>query len=594
MYQRIGATVSRGMIGSVPAALANRVWTLVVRYLPAEVVGSAVMLTACLAASQWTDSIVVIALVAVVAESVGFYGVIVAMITREQWRLTEGRPRRIRVVARRTLMLTMAEFAPAELVDTVTRAPVMALGIFLLGPGFVGLMAGKIVADLVFYTVSGSLFHVTRDTGLRQPRTEPVDDLLRERRLAELRELLDRPDVSAGLAAQGTPLQILDTERVRLTYRRLGAAFSTVRFHYAVKALPHPSVIEAIDAEGGWFDVASLGELDLVRSVGVSARRVIHTHPVKSRAEIVAAVGAGVDVFVIDSPGELRKFIDLGVDARILVRLAYRNDTAVSDLSAKFGVDHDAGERLVEEGLAAGLDMAGFSFHVGSQTCEVEKFVSATAATIELMERLESRYEHRFTLLDIGGGFPAAHEVEVISIEEIAEGLNPLLESVAAKWQVIAEPGRVVVADAMTSLTTVVGTAERDGATWCHLDDGVYGTWSNVVFEHIRPIVVAEPELRGAARTQRVVLAGPTCDSIDVIATESLMPELVEGDVLMSPTMGAYTSATATEFNGLQSQRVLVLGRDHQPAPKQMNDVGESLVASASAWAGGAPTAIRR
>jgi ornithine decarboxylase len=334
--------------------------------------------------------------------------------------------------------------------------------------------------------------------------------------------------------------------------------------------------------EGCGFDIATTEELTAVRAHGVSPDRIIHTHPIKKPSEIADARAAGVRTFVVDNATELSKFAGAGPQVRVLVRLAYRSPHAKSDLSSKFGVGPFEAGHLLEQGLAQGTRIAGFSFHVGSQLDDPQRFGDALADTLTLMDHLEHSYSVRFDTLDIGGGFPVAYEKTVASIEAIAAVLRPMLEPRRRTLDIIAEPGRVLVAEAMTAVTSVVGIAERTDGRWYYLDDGVYGAYSNVVGEDAHPLMLAEKELstigrvtethRPAADTHRwATLAGPTCDSADVIAREVLLPDLRPGDLVVSPAMGAYTVVTASQFNGRPAPRVAVMGA--APASGSMDAV---------------------
>ena len=387
---------------------------------------------------------------------------------------------------------------------------------------------------------------------------------VREVRLAEASTLLAGADARAALALHGTPLMLLEPDRVRAQYRRLREALPFVRFHYAVKALDHDAVLSVLADEGCGFDVAGTEELTAVREHGVSSERIIHTHPVKKPSEIADAVRAGVRTFVVDNAAELAKFAGLGPRIGVLVRLAYRSPHAKSDLSSKFGVGPFEAAHLIEQALAQGTRIAGFSFHVGSQLDDPQRFGDAVAETLALMDHLQAVYPVRFDTLDIGGGFPVAYDKPVASIEAVAAVLRPLLEPRRRELDIIAEPGRVLVAEAMTAVTSVVGVAERADGRWYYLDDGVYGAYSNVIAEDAHPLLFAEKELGAGERPMEVhrwaTLAGPTCDSADVIAREVLLPDLGPGDLVVSPAMGAYTVVTASQFNGRPAPRVVVIG----------------------------------
>lgn len=385
----------------------------------------------------------------------------------------------------------------------------------------------------------------------------------RQVRADETAALLASDIAQAAIALHGTPVLLLDPETVRRQFRRLSTALPFVRFHYAVKALSHEAVIDALADEGCGFDVATGEELDLLD--GIDRARIIHTHPIKKASEIAEALAAGVRTFVVDNDGELEKFAGTPDDVRLLIRLAYRSPMAKSDLSTKFGVGPFEAAHLVERALERGIRIGGFSFHVGSQLDDPARFAAAITETLALMDHLESTLGVRFETLDIGGGFPVAYDTAVTPLEDLAAVIRPLLAERADRLSIIAEPGRVMVAEAMTLITSVVGVSERGDGRWYYLDDGLYGSYSNVLTEDVHPLIFAASELLGrdtdAATHRWATLAGPTCDSSDVIANEALLPELAVGDLLVSPVMGAYTVVTSTRFNGRAQTPVAVVGQ---------------------------------
>jgi len=392
---------------------------------------------------------------------------------------------------------------------------------------------------------------------LRDART------IRDIRRDEIAALLSSDIARAAIALHGTPVLLLDPESVRRQYRRLSAALPFVQFHFAVKALAHEEVLAALADEGCGFDVATGEELALLD--GIAPDRIIHTHPIKKATEIAEALDAGVRTFVIDNEIELEKFAAAPADVRLLVRLAYRSPHAKSDLSSKFGVGPFEAAHLVERARERGIRVGGFSFHVGSQLDDPARFAAAITETLALMDHLEATLDVRFDTLDIGGGFPVGYDSAVTSLEDLAAAVRPLLEPRAGRLTILAEPGRVMVAESMTLVTSVVGIAERSDGRWYYLDDGLYGAYSNVLTEDVHPLIFAECEIAGRdtnAGTHRwATLAGPTCDSTDVIAREALLPDLAVGDLLVSPAMGAYTVVTATRFNGRSITPIAVVGQ---------------------------------
>src|SRR5580692_9367538 len=169
------------------------------------------------------------------------------------------------------------------------------------------------------------------------------------------------------VARYGSPLLVIDAERVRQQYRRLSAALPGVDLHYALKPLPHPSVISTLHAAGAFFDLATNGEVELVRRLKVAPERCIHTHPIKRDSDIRTALAYGVSRFVIDNPDELRKFVKYRTRCSLLIRISFRSPDARCDLSRKFGCEPEAVPELLRLAAELRIKIDGLSFHVGSQ-----------------------------------------------------------------------------------------------------------------------------------------------------------------------------------------------------------------------------------
>ena len=183
----------------------------------------------------------------------------------------------------------------------------------------------------------------------------------------------------------GSPLLILDCERVRAQWRALSRALPRVDLHYALKPMPHPALVQTVIAAGGFLDLATTGEVQLVERLGVAPERCIHTHPIKRPQDIANALQFGVRTFVADNPDEVRKFARLGGQVQLLLRVSFRAPGAVCDLSRKFGCDPE--DVLPLARLAAGLRIGvrGLSFHVGSQTASATKHVEALEVCARLL-----------------------------------------------------------------------------------------------------------------------------------------------------------------------------------------------------------------
>lgn len=344
----------------------------------------------------------------------------------------------------------------------------------------------------------------------------------------------------------GSPLVILDCERVRVQLRKLRKALPRVDLYYALKPMPHPAVVRTVIAEGGYLDLATTGEVQLVRRQGVTPERCIHSHPIKRPEDIANALEFGVRTFVADNPDEVRKFARLTQHTQLLLRVSFRSPGAVCDLSRKFGCDPEDLLPLARLAAELGIGVRGLSFHVGSQAADATKHVEALEACTKLMAAARRERLGIFDTLDIGGGFPIDYAQRVQDISRFCAPLRAALGRLPRRVRVIAEPGRYIVGPSAIAVASVMGRARREGHWWYYLDDGLYGSYSGQLFDHARYPV--EP-LRDGEERLPSVLAGPTCDSIDVIAENLMLPQLKAGDLLVGRSMGAYTWASASEFN---------------------------------------------
>ena len=361
-----------------------------------------------------------------------------------------------------------------------------------------------------------------------------------------------------SLAARfGSPLLFVDCNVIRRQYRALAAALPGVDLHYALKPQPDATVVQVLAAEGAWFDLATNGEVDLVRAAGIAPTRCIHTHPIKRDQDIREALDYGVTTFVVDNPDELAKFGPYRDRARLMVRLAHRSADAMVDLSRKFGCDRESAIALAEEAARAGIAVIGISFHVGSQVGSADAHVRAIEISAGVIAEAARSGLPAMTVLDIGGGFPIDYLQPAPAIDEFCRPIRAALAKLPAGIRVISEPGRYICGPAGFCLTTVMGRAKREGRWWYYLDDGLYGSFSGQLYDHSRYPV--EPVAPHAGPRMPCVLSGPTCDSIDVIAEDIPMPELAAGDLLLGRQMGAYTNATATDFNFFPRARLLTV-----------------------------------
>lgn len=375
--------------------------------------------------------------------------------------------------------------------------------------------------------------------------------------------LLERADTSAEaerirrlVAIHGSPLLILDCDAVRRQYRALTAALPGVDLYYALKPLPHEAVVSTLMDEGAFFDLATSGEVELVAGLGVDPVRTIHTHPIKRDSDIRDALAYGCTTFVVDNPDEIKKFVPYADQAELLLRLSFRSPDAKVDLSKKFGCTPEAAPGLLRQAAELGIRIKGLSFHVGSQAAEPTKHVEAIRACNSIIAAAAAEGLPALEVLDIGGGFPVDYREQVLPIEHFCAPIREALAEVPDSVRRIAEPGRFISAPAITAVSSVMGKALRDGRWWYYLDDGVYGSYSGQLFDHSHYPV---DSLDFFGERLPSVLAGPTCDSIDVIDDEIMLPPLECGDLIVGRMMGAYTWASATEFNFFRKAQIVVI-----------------------------------
>lgn len=360
----------------------------------------------------------------------------------------------------------------------------------------------------------------------------------------------------------GSPLLILDCETLRNQYRRLKNALPKVDLYFAIKALPNETVIATLHKEGCHFDIATHGEVKLLEKNGVTATKTIHTHPIKRDIDIRSTLRFGCTTFVVDNEFELEKFGRYKERVGLLLRLSFPNPDAMVNLSKKFGLSVEEAPAFISKAEQLGIHVKGISFHVGSQSPHSQSHVDAIKKSMEIIEDSRKTRDIPMSTLDIGGGFPINYDGSSIDIEKFCKPINEILDTLPKNIHVIAEPGRYIAAPAMTCITSVIGKAMRDGTPWYYLDDGVYNSFSGQIFDHaIYPKYALK---QGVTRPS--VLAGPTCDSIDVVAENIELPDLGIGDLIVAPMMGAYTSATATEFNSLPRTNIIAVNVEEKSA----------------------------
>jgi len=352
----------------------------------------------------------------------------------------------------------------------------------------------------------------------------------------------------------GTPLLVVSKSAVARNYHAMRAGLPGVELFYAAKANPDGHILSTLAQLGSSVDVCSHREALAALAAGFSPEMMIHTHPCKTPSNLVDCYAEGIRWFTFDSASELPKLIRYAPDANLLLRLAVTTSSSKINLSAKFGASVDDAFDLIQQGRFAGLNVRGMSFHVGSQCERPEDFESALRQARQVWDEA-ARAGVALEVLDIGGGFPAPYRNQVLTLESYCDSLANALEATFGDLsiRIIAEPGRGICADTVTLVTRVIGKSIRHGMPWYFIDDGLYGSFSGIVFDHADFPLMAEGH--DERPLSPCVVAGPTCDSSDVVARDQLLPDLSVGELLLVPSMGAYTSASASGFNGLDIAR---------------------------------------
>lgn len=353
----------------------------------------------------------------------------------------------------------------------------------------------------------------------------------------------------------GSPLLVVSRSVLLQQYNTLKHYMPNVAFYYAIKAFPHVEVLRLLAEAGCHFDVASEGEIELLKQLQVSGRRTIHTHPIKKDSHIRAALRGGSTTFVVDNIDELQKLIPYRSRIGVLLRVSFRSGSAIVDLSKKFGCAPEQVVDLVLQAQELGVHIRGLSFHVGSQCANSDMHVSAINQCAQLIAECNDVKSNPMNVLDIGGGFPVNYSGVNIDLDTFFNPISEALSRIPDDINIISEPGRFLVAPAVTGIATVSGKARRGAYQWYYLDDGIYGSYSGQLFDHvIYPLQIFNSDENREAS----ILAGPTCDSIDIIAEDIMLPELKDGDLVIGHMMGAYTYATAaTRFNSLAATEVI-------------------------------------
>ncbi|HEY1085651.1 MAG TPA: type III PLP-dependent enzyme [Candidatus Saccharimonadales bacterium] len=372
-------------------------------------------------------------------------------------------------------------------------------------------------------------------------------------------------DAAKRLDKEETPYMLTDLDIIQQNCKRFRENLPSFRLFYAVKALFTDEIVRAMDGLVDGFDVASQGEIQRLLNLGVSVDRLHFSNPVKSVQSITTAHAIGIASFTVQSRQELEKIATNAPKSKIFVRVKLDDTHSLVPLSQKFGCGIDEVKPLFELAKNLGLVPYGIAFHVGSQVLDVNVWDGAIKQVSKLVRMLNEE-GIKIQAINIGGGFPTRYFNDDTEITSTASHIKKNIQDDMKDLLYIAEPGRYVVANSSVIVSTVIGTELRGGENWLFLDTGLFQSFLGAVRYEIFPYRPISLRQWGevAVEQQLYTLTGPTCDSEDIIAVDVMLPkDIVIGDRLVFPNVGAYTIVYGSSFNGfaLPKQKYLKEGK---------------------------------
>ncbi|HRH91614.1 MAG TPA: type III PLP-dependent enzyme [Agitococcus sp.] len=366
-----------------------------------------------------------------------------------------------------------------------------------------------------------------------------------------------------------TPFLVVDLEIIKQKYEELTTCFPMAKVHYALKANPGKPVIELLRDLGSNFDIASIYELDKVLATGVDADRISYGNTIKKAAHIKYAFDKGVRLYATDSKADLQSIAENAPGSKIFVRILVEGgETAEWPLSRKFGCHPDMAIDLLVQAKQLGLIPYGISFHVGSQQKDIAVWDAALSKVKYMFDWMRLEEGVMLKMINMGGGFPANYISEVNPIQVYAEEILRYLHDDHGDElpELILEPGRSLVGESGVLVSEVVLISRKsrtDLKRWIYTDVGLFQGLIETMGEAIKYPIYTE-KMGADVGEGSVVLAGPTCDSTDIMyenANYHLPHNLAVGDRLYWMTTGAYTTSySSVEFNGFPPLKTYFIG----------------------------------
>jgi ornithine decarboxylase len=365
----------------------------------------------------------------------------------------------------------------------------------------------------------------------------------------------------------GTPLVVVDHKVLRENYSQFRKYLPRVQVYYAVKANSDPAIVQTLYDAGASFDVASVAEFltvhQKIEHLPEKERqdfiwdRIIYANPIKA-IETLELLEPYKPLVTYDNHDEVMKIARHAPHSGLVLRLRVPNTGSMVELSSKFGALPGEAVDLIAFAHNNKLEVEGLSFHVGSQCTNPKNYSQALHLAAGIFEEAKAR-GFNLKLLDIGGGFPAHYDATVPSFTRLAKMINTELDRLFPEpIEILAEPGRFLVASAATAVAQIIGKAIRGGKLCYYINDGIYQTYSGVIFDHCQYPLKSFKK----GPTQICSVFGPTCDALDTISMTEELPDLELGELLYAENIGAYSAASSTYFNGFPPAKVVHVNQE--------------------------------
>ncbi len=359
-----------------------------------------------------------------------------------------------------------------------------------------------------------------------------------------------------------TPFMLVDTEKIQKNIRLLKSLLPEVDIFYAIKSNSDTKILEITHDLISGYDIASLGEMNILKNMGVGPDKMRFSNPVKIPKHIKQAYEYGVRDFAFDSLDEVKKLAKYAPGANAYLRIRVSDYGSKFPLSGKFGVDPLHAVAYVDVAVEAGLNVNGLAFHVGSQSENPQVWASAFETCGQLIERL-ARVGVNIEFVNMGGGLPAVYTEKIVSLKQSTNIIKKAIHRhIPEHVRILAEPGRFISADSAVIAATVIAREHRGSSEWLFLDMGVFqGLMEPLEISSWRYPVFTNYGDKAEVFSKQFVLTGPTCDAYDTIGLDYNLPSNISiGDRIYIGAAGAYTLVYKTKFNGFEPPKCYYIG----------------------------------